>query len=96
MDAIQFHLGLAIFYEFQDDSVEGFEWWRDCANVVHFVGVHDGSVLESSVYMDDDSYFLFSEHVEEDSDEEEDEEEDEEGDSSSDEEYVPKKRCRHE
>ena len=63
MDAIQFHLGLAVFYEFQDDAVEGFEWWRDCANVVHFVGVHDGSVLESSVYMDDDSYFLFLEFL---------------------------------
>ncbi len=92
MDAIQFHLGLAIFYEFQDDSVEGFEWWRDCANVVHFVGVSDGAVLEASVYLDEVTYFVFLEHVEEDSDEESDEEED----SSSDEEYVPKKRCRHE
>ena len=93
MDVIQFHIALAIYNEFVDEAVEGFEWWRDCANVVHFVGVHDGSVLESSVYMDDDSYFLFYEHVEQD---ESDEESDEEDDESSDEEYVPRKRSRRE
>jgi len=91
MDVIQFHIALAIYNEFVDEAVEGFEWWRCAAGVVHFVGVHDGSVLEASVYMDEESYLVFSEHVEEESDEEEEEEEEE---SSSDEEYEPRKRQR--
>jgi hypothetical protein len=93
MDAIQFHIALAIYNEFVDESVEGFEYWRDAAGVLHFVGVSDGAVLEASVYLDEVTYFVFLEHVEEDSDEEEDEEED---DESSDEEFIPKKRSRHE
>jgi hypothetical protein len=96
MDSIQFNLALAIYYEFLDDDVSGFECWRDCAGVVHFTGVHDEKVLEASVYMDDDTYFVFYEHVEwqeeQESDEEEEEEEEEE--ESSDEEYEPRKRQR--
>jgi len=96
MDAIQFHIALAIYNEFVDEAVEGFEYWRCAAGVVHFVGVHDGSVLEASVYMDEESYLVFSEHVEDEVEDEEEEESDEEEseESSSDEEYVPKKRQR--
>ena len=94
MDAVQFHIALAIYYEFQDDSVvESFEYWRCAAGVVHFVGVHDGSVLEASVYMDEESYLVFCEHIEDDVEDEEDEEESEE-EESSDEEYEPRKRQR--
>tara|TARA_B110000285_G_scaffold149774_1_gene167172 strand:+ start:501 stop:788 length:288 start_codon:yes stop_codon:yes gene_type:complete len=95
MDAVQFHIALAIYYEFQDDSVEGFEYWRCAAGVVHFVGVHDGSVLEASVYMDEESYLVFCEHIEDDVEDEEDESSEEE-DESSDEEYEPRKRQRRE
>ena len=94
MDVIQFHIALAIYNEFVDEAVEGFEYWRCAAGVVHFVGVHDGSVLEASVYMDEESYLVFCEHIEDDVEESEEEESEEE--SSSDEEYVPKKRQRHE
>ena len=97
MDAIQFHIALAIYNEFVDEAVEGFEYWRCAAGVVHFVGVHDGSVLEASVYMDEESYLVFCEHIEDDVEDEEDEEseeESEEEESSEDEEYVPKKRQR--
>ena len=93
MDAIQFHIALAIYNEFVDDAVEGLEYWRDAAGVLHFVGVSDGAVLEASVYLDEVTYFVFLEHVEQDSDEEDESDEEE---SSSDEEYVPRKRCRHE
>tara|TARA_R110002153_G_scaffold52869_1_gene147938 strand:+ start:618 stop:905 length:288 start_codon:yes stop_codon:yes gene_type:complete len=93
MDAIQFHIALAIYNEFVDEAVEGFEYWRCAAGVVHFVGVHDGSVLEASVYMDEESYLVFCEHIEDDVEDEEDEEESEE-DESSDEEYEPRKRQR--
>jgi len=89
MDSIQFHLALAIYYEFLNDDVTGFEYWRDCVGVVHFTGVCDEKVLEAAVYMDDDAYFLFYEHVEEEEDDEEEEEEE-----SSDEEYEPRKRQR--
>ena len=92
MDAVQFHIALAIYNEFVDEAVESFEYWRDAAGVLHFVGVSDGVVLEASVYLDEVTYFVFLEHVEQDSDEEEDESDDE----SSDEEFIPKKRCRHE
>lgn len=91
MDPVQFHIALAIYNEFVDEAVESFEYWRDAAGVLHFVGVSDGAVLEASVYLDEVTYFVFLEHVEEESDEEEDEEED---DESSDEEYEPKKRQR--
>ena len=97
MDAIQFHIALAIYNEFVDEAVEGFEHWRDAAGVVHFVGVHDGSVLEASVYMDEESYLVFCEHIEDDVEDEEDEsseEEESDEEESSDEEYVPKKRQR--
>tara|TARA_R110002126_G_scaffold6983_4_gene35055 strand:+ start:172 stop:459 length:288 start_codon:yes stop_codon:yes gene_type:complete len=93
MDAIQFHIALAIYNEFVDEAVEGFEYWRCAAGVVHFVGVHDGSVLEASVYMDEESYLVFCEHIEDDVEDEEDEEESEE-EESSDEEYEPRKRQR--
>ena len=93
MDAIQFHIALAIYNEFVDESVEGFEYWRDAVGVLHFVGVSDGAVLEASVYLDDVTYFVFCDHVE---DEESDEEDESDDDESSDEEYVPKKRSRRE
>jgi len=93
MDAIQFHIALAIYNEFVDEAVESFEYWRDAAGVLHFVGVSDGVVLEASVYLDDVTYFVFCDHVE---DEESDEEDESDDDESSDEEYVPRKRCRHE
>ena len=98
MDEVQFHIALAIYNEFVDEAVEGFEYWRCAAGVVHFVGVHDGSVLEASVYMDEESYLVFCEHIEDDVEDEEDEEdessEEEEEESSEEEEYVPKKRSR--
>ena len=93
MDAIQFHIALAIYNEFVDEAVESFEYWRDAAGVLHFVGVSDGVVLEASVYLDDVTYFVFCDHVE---DEESDEEDESDDDESSDEEYVPRKRCRRE
>jgi len=96
MDVIQFHIALAIYNEFVDDAVEGFEYWRCAAGVVHFVGVHDGSVLEASVYMDEESYLVFSEHVEDEVEDEEDESSEEESEESSDEEYAPRKRQRRE
>ena len=96
MDAIQFHIALAIYNEFVDEAVEGFEYWRCAAGVVHFVGVHDGSVLEASVYMDEESYLVFCEHIEDDVEDEEDESsEEEEDESSEEEEYAPRKRSRH-
>ncbi len=94
MDSVQFHLALAMYYEFLDDDVSGFECWRDCAGVVHFTGVYDEKVLEASVYMDDDAYFVFYEHVEWEEEQESEEEEEEEEEESSDEEYEPRKRQR--
>jgi len=94
MVSIQFNLALAMYYEFLDDDVSGFECWRDCAGVVHFTGVYDEKVLEASVYMDDDAYFVFYEHVEWEEEQESEEEEEEEEEESSDEEYEPRKRQR--
>jgi len=103
MDIVQFHIALSIYTEFLSDGVSGLEYWRDCAGSVHFAAVHDGKIVEASVYMDEPAYELFAEHVddEEDSDEEEAEEEAEEAtdeesesDSESDDDYVPAKRRR--
>ena len=93
MDVVQFHIALSLYHEFQADGVDAFEWWRDCASVVHFTAVHKRKVLEASVYMDDGAFYTFMEHVgcesadEEEEEEEEEEETDEE--ESSDEEYEP-------
>lgn len=95
MDKVQFHIALAIYNEFVDEAVESFEYWRDAAGVLHFVGVSDGSILEASVYLDEVTYFVFCEHIEDDVEDEEDEEdESEEEESSEDEEYEPRKRQR--
>jgi len=88
MDIVQFHLALSIYTEFLADGVSGFEWWRDCSGSVHFAAVHDGKVVEASVYMDEPAYELFAEHVDDEDDEEEAEEATDE-ESESDSEYEP-------
>lgn len=88
MDIVQFHIALSIYNEFLSDDVSGFEWFRDCAGSVHFVAVHDGSVLEATLYMDEPSFELFAEHVDDEDDEEAEEEATDE-EESSDEEYEP-------
>ena len=102
MDVVQFHLALSIYTEFLADGVSGLEWWRDCSGSVHFAAVHDGKVVEASVYMDEPAYELFVEHVDdEDEDDEEeaeedatDEESDEDDDYEPDEDAGPAKRQR--
>tara|TARA_R110001632_G_scaffold124796_1_gene237927 strand:- start:36 stop:392 length:357 start_codon:yes stop_codon:yes gene_type:complete len=91
MDVVQFHIALSLYNEFQSDGVDAFEWWRDCASVVHFTAVHKRKVLEASVYMDDGAFYTFMEHVgyESADEEEEEEEEDTDEEESSDEEYEP-------
>ena len=94
MDVVQFHLALSIYTEFLADGVSGLEWWRDCSGSVHFAAVHDGKVVEASVYMDEAAYELFVEHVDdedddEDDEEEEAEEEEAEEESESDDDYEP-------
>jgi len=94
MDVVQFHLALSIYTEFLADGVSGLEWWRDCSGTVHFAAVHDGKVVEASVYMDEAAYELFVEHVDdedddEDDEEEEAEEEEAEEESESDDDYEP-------
>ena len=97
MDVVQFHLALSIYTEFLADGVTGLEWWRDCSGSVHFAAVHDGKVVEASVYMDEASFELFAEHVDDEDDEEEDEAEDEDEDdeeeakeeSESDDDFEP-------
>jgi len=88
MDIVQFHLALSIYTEFLADGVSGLEWWRDCSGSVHFAAVHDGKVVEASVYMDEPAYELFAEHVDDEDDEEEAEEATDE-ESGSDSEYEP-------
>ena len=91
MDIVQFHIALSIYTEFLADGVSGFEWWRDCSGSVHFAAVHDGKVVEASVYMDEPAYELFAEHVddEDEDDEEEDEEEATDEESDEDDDYEP-------
>ena len=93
MDVVQFHIALSIYNEFLADGVSGLEWWRDCSGSVHFAAVHDGKVVEASVYMDEPAYELFAEHVDDEDDEDDDEEdeaEDEaEEESESDDDYEP-------
>jgi len=88
MDIVQFHLALSIYTEFLADGVSGLEWWRDCSGSVHFAAVHDGKVVEASVYMDEPAYELFAEHVDDEDDEEEAEEATDE-ESETDDDYVP-------
>jgi len=96
MDIVQFHIALSIYTEFLADGVSGLEYWRDCSGTLHFAAVHDGKVVEASVYMDEKSFELFAEHV--DDDESEDEATDEESESDSEyepeEDAVPAKRQR--
>ena len=91
MDIVQFHIALSIYTEFLADGVSGLEWWRDCSGSVHFAAVHDGKVVEASVYMDEPAYELFAEHVddEDEDDEEEDEEEATDEESDEDDDYEP-------
>ena len=89
MDIVQFHIALSIYTEFLADDVSGFEWFRDCAGSVHFVAVHDGAVLEATLYMDEAAYDLFVEHVDEEDDSDEEAEEATDEEESSDEEYEP-------
>jgi len=91
MDIVQFHIALSIYTEFLADGVSGLEWWRDCSGTVHFAAVHDGKVVEASVYMDEPAYELFAEHVddEDEDDEEEDEEEATDEESDEDDDYEP-------
>jgi len=88
MDIVQFHLALSIYTEFLADGVSGLEWWRDCSGSVHFAAVHDGKVVEASVYMDEPAYELFAEHVDDEDDEEEAEEATDE-ESETDDDYEP-------
>jgi len=99
MDVVQFHLALSIYTEFLAAGVSGLEWWRDCSGSVHFAAVHDGKVVEASVYMDEPAYELFAEHVDDEDDEEEaeeatDEESESDDDYEPDEDAVPAKRQR--
>jgi len=92
MDVVQFHIALSLYNEFKSDGVDAFEWWRDCASVVHFTAVHKRKVLEASVYMDDAAFYTFMEHVgyeSADEEEEEEEEEDTDEEESSDDEFEP-------
>jgi len=89
MDIVQFHIALSIYNEFLADDVSGFEWFRDCAGSVHFVAVHDGNVVEASVYMDEQSFELFAEHVDDEDEDEEAEEEATDEESDEDDDYVP-------
>ena len=91
MDVVQFHIALSIYTEFLADGVSGLEYWRDCAGSVHFAAVHDGKVVEASVYMDEPAYDLFVEHVDDEDEDEEEEAEEEATDeeSESDDDYVP-------
>jgi|TARA_R110001632_G_scaffold52169_1_gene129636 hypothetical protein len=91
MDVVQFHIALSIYNEFLADGVSGLEYWRDCAGSVHFAAVHDGKVVEASVYMDEAAYDLFVEHVDDEDDEAEEEAEEEATDeeSESDDDYEP-------
>ena len=90
MDIVQFHIALSIYTEFLADGVSGLEWWRDCSGSVHFAAVHDGKVVEASVYMDEPAYDLFVEHVDDEDDEEEEAEEEEaDEESESDDDYEP-------
>jgi cobalamin biosynthesis protein CobT len=86
MDVVQFHIALSIYNEFLADGVSGFEWWRDCSGSVHFAAVHDGKVVEASVYMDEAAYDLFVEHVDDEDDEDEEDEEDAEEEDAEEEE----------
>ena len=88
MDIVQFHLALSIYTEFLADGVSGLEWWRDCSGSVHFAAVHEGKVVEASVYMDEPAYELFAEHVDDEDDEEEAEEATDE-ESETDDDYEP-------
>jgi len=85
MDIVQFHIALSIYTEFLSDGVSGLEWFRDCAGTVHFAAVHDGKVVEASIYMDEPAFDVFVEHVD---DEDEDEEATDE-ESESDDEFEP-------
>ena len=91
MDVVQFHIALSIYTEFLADGVSGLEYWRDCAGSVHFAAVHDGKVVEASVYMDEPAYDLFVEHVDDEDEDEEEEAEEEATDeeSESDDDYIP-------
>jgi hypothetical protein len=95
MDIVQFHIALSIYTEFLADGVSGLEWWRDCSGTVHFAAVHDGKVVEASVYMDEPAYELFAEHVDDEDEDDEDEDDDEDEEEATDEEsdedddYVP-------
>ena len=88
MDIVQFHLALSIYNELLADGVSGLEWWRDCSGSVHFAAVHEGKVVEASVYMDEQSFELFAEHVDDEDDEDEEEEATDE-ESESDDDYEP-------
>jgi len=92
MDIVQFHLALSIYTEFLADGVSGLEWWRDCSGSVHFAAVHDGKVVEASVYMDEPAYELFAEHVDDEDDEEEAEEATDE-ESETDDDYEPEEEA---
>ncbi len=92
MDIVQFHLALSIYTEFLADGVSGLEWWRDCSGSVHFAAVHEGKVVEASVYMDEPAYELFAEHVDDEDDEDEAEEATDE-ESESDDDYEPEEEA---
>ena len=96
MDVVQFHLALSIYTEFLADGVSGLEWWRDCSGTVHFAAVHEGKVVEASVYMDEPAFDVFVEHVDDEEEEEEatDEEESSDDDYEPDEDAGPAKRQR--
>jgi len=89
MDVVQFHLALSIYTEFLADGVSGLEHWRDCAGSVHFAAVHQGKVVEASVYMDEPAYEIFLEHVDDEDEDDEEAEEATDEESESDDDFEP-------
>jgi len=80
----QFYIALAIHEQFEELGVE-YESWRCCAGVLHYCAVKDDTIVEASVYMDEDPFITLLEYLD-DSDEEEELVTDEESESESEEE----------
>ena len=86
----QFYLALAIHEQFEEMNVE-YDSWRCSAGVLHYCATKDDSIMEASVYIDEDPYRTLLEYLglPDDEDPEDDEEElvtDEESESESEEE----------
>jgi len=75
MKVSQVNIAISIYSEFLVDGVTGLEYWRDCTGTLHFTAVHFGTLLEASVYMEEEAYFTFQSYVGDDEEEEDEEEE---------------------